>query len=371
MKPLTPLRAAFFFCLAFPVLRIDAQDPLDRWVDSRLRKVANGETSALAVLVARDGKILFQGAYGCADLEKKTLATPETQFRIGSITKQFTAAAVLRLVEEKKLALTDALARFYPDFPRGQEITLHHLLTHTSGLHSYTDKPEFLGQVRAATEPGKLIASFQNDKADFAPGSGFHYNNSAYFLVGEIVAKVSGKSLADYLRETFFEPLGMKETGVYVNAAPPSHKAKGYSFADGKLVPALDWDMSWAGGAGALYSTVGDLFRWNEAFHGGRVISEAGVKLATTPVKLPEGVDGLNYGYGLVMSEFKRLPVISHGGGLNGWSSDLLWLPEQHCTGRCACQLNALAAPPQPRRNFTQDRRVRFGRRNQKTAGSG
>jgi hypothetical protein len=193
-------------------------------------------------------------------------------------------------------------------------------------------------------EPGQLIASFQNDPPDFAPSAGFHYNNSAYFLNGQIVAQVSGKPLGDYLRETFFEPLGMKDTGVFVNAAPPAGIATGYSFADGKLAPALDWDMSWAGGAGALYSTVGDLFRWNEALFGGRVLNETSFKAATTPVTLPPGVDGMKYGYGLMMSELHRLRAIGHSGGLNGWSSDLLRLPDQHCT--VVVLANALPPPP-------------------------
>ena len=332
-------------CALALTLNLCAAEPgAEERVTTRLRELTKDGTSGVAVLIARDGKILFQNGFGLADLAGKTPVTPETKFRIGSISKQFTAAAILKLAEERKLALTDPLAKFFPDFPRGGEITLHHLLTHTSGIHSYTDKPEFLSRVAAPIEPGKLLAWFRDDPPDFAPGAGFHYNNSAYFLLGEIVAKVSGKPLAEYLRETFFAPLGMKDTGTFVNSAPTPGIANGYSFLDGKLAPALDWDMSWASGAGALYSTVGDLFRWNEALYGGRVISEASLKLATTPVALPAGVDGMKYGYGLVMSEFQRLPVVSHGGGLNGWSSDLLRLPAQHCT--VAVLANALPPPP-------------------------
>jgi len=330
--------------LALPCHLFAAEPSAEDRVTTRLRELTKGETSGVAVLIARDGKILFQGGFGFADLAGKTPVSPETKFRIGSTSKQFTAAAILKLAEEKKLALTDPLAKFFPDFPRAAEITLHQLLTHTSGIHSYTDKPEFISRVHEPIEPAKLIAWFRDDPADFAPGAGFHYNNSAYFLAGEIVGKVSGKPLADYLRETFFTPLGMKDTGIYLNSAPPSGMATGYSFSEGRLGPALDWDMSWAGGAGALYSTIADLFRWNEALYGGRAISEASLKLATTAFPLPAGIDGMKYGYGLVMSEFKRLPVISHGGGLNGWSSDLLRLPMQNCT--VAVLANALPPPP-------------------------
>src|SRR6185436_6568195 len=131
---------------------------------------------------------------------------------------------------------------------------------------------------------------------------------------------------------------------IYVNSAPPPGMAIGYSFVDEKFAPALDWDMSRAGGAGALYSTVGDLFRWNEALFGGKVLNEASFKAATTPVELAADIDGMNYGYGLMILEVKRLPAIGHGGGLNGWSTHLLRLPEQHCT--VVVLTNALPQPP-------------------------
>ena len=307
-----------------------AEVSLQDGIQSHLSKLTETQSPGMAVLVARDGKIIYQGGFGLADLEKKTPVSAETKFRIGSVSKQFTAAAILRLAEEDKLAVTDPLDKFFPGFPKG--VTLHHLLTHTSGIHSYTDKPDFLGKVSQPLAPADLIDSIRNDPPDFAPGKGFHYNNSGYFLLGEIVAKVSGKSFATYLQDTFFGPLGMKDSGIYQNSAPPAGVAAGYSIANEKPAPALDWDMSWAGGAGALYSTVGDLFLWNEALFGGKLLKAASFKAMTTPVKLPDGVDGMNYGYGLVMEEVNRLPAITHGGGLNGWSSDLLRLPDQHCT---------------------------------------
>lgn len=309
-----------------------AEVSLEDGVKSHLEKLTKENLPGLAVLVAREGKIVYQGAFGFADLEKKTPATVETKFRIGSVSKQFTAAAILRLADEGKLALTDKVEKFFPGFPRGGEITVEQLLTHTSGIRSYTGKPEFMGRVAKPIAPAELMAWFRDDKPDFAPGAGFLYNNSAYFLAGEIVAKVSGKSLDGFLREAFFDPLGMKDTGIFVNATPPPGMALGYSVADGKARAAIDWDMSWAGGAGALYSTVGDLHRWNEALYGGKVVKPESLKAMMTPVKLPPGVDGMNYGYGLVMAPISRLPSVSHGGGLNGWSSDLVWMPEQRCT---------------------------------------
>ncbi len=317
---------------------------LQERLDKRLASLAGETSHAVAVLVARDGKIAYQGAFGMADLEQKTPATIDTLFRIGSVSKQFTATAILHLADQGKLSLTDPLSKFFPDFPNGASIQLHQLLTHTSGIHGYTSKPDFISRVTRPIEPAALIEYFRDDPVDFAPGAGFQYNNSAYFLAGEIVAQVSGKSFGAYLQDAFFTPLGMKSTGVFVNATPPAGVAKGYSFADDKLLPALDWDMSWAGGAGALYSTVGDLMRWNEALYGGKLLKAESLRTQTTPVVLPPGVDHMHYGYGLMISVQGRLPVFSHGGGLNGWSSDLLWFPEQRCT--VAVLANGL--PPKP-----------------------
>ncbi len=309
-----------------------AEVSLEEGIKRHLGQLTERQLPGMAVLVARDGKIVYQGGFGWADLAKKTPITPDTKFRIGSVTKHFIGAAVLKLAEDGKLALTDPLDKFFPEFPGGGGITLLQLLNHTSGLHSYTGKPEFMGRVTKPIKPADLIAWFRDDKPDFAPGTGFAYNNSAYFLAGEVVARVSGRTLDAYLRQTFFEPLGMKDTGIFDNASPPAGMATGYSVVEGKATVAIDWDMSWAGGAGALYSTVGDLFRWNEALFGGKVLNVESFKKMTTATKLPPGVDGMSYGLGLMFSSVSRLPATGHGGGLNGWSSDLLRLPEQQCT---------------------------------------
>ena len=322
-----------------------AEASFEEEVAQQLKKSTEGDTSGLAVLVAQGGKVVYQGGFGLADIENKTPVTIDTKFRIGSVTKQFTAAAMLKLAEEKKLSLNDTLDKYFPDYPKANGIKLRQLLNHTSGLHSYTSKPEFAGRVKDPIEPLKLIEFFQNDPIDFEPGKGFSYNNSAYFLAGQVVAKVSGKSLGDYLQATFFKPLEMNNTGVYVNLSPPEGAAVGYSYSNEKYEPATAWDMSWAGGAGALYSTVGDLFRWNESLYANKVVSVASLKDMTTPVELPEGVEGMNYGLGLMRFEVKRLPAIGHGGGLPGWSSDLLRLPEQNCT--VVVLSNGLPSPPQ------------------------
>lgn len=325
------VRLAAVIAVFVPILPLAAEVSLEDGISQHLGKLTRDELPGLAVLVARDGMILYQGGFGFADLERKTPVTAETKFRIGSVSKQFTAAAMLRLADEGKLSLDDTLEKWFPEFPRAREITLHHLLTHTSGIHSYTSKPDFMARVSAPITADELIAFFRDDPPDFAPGERFLYNNSGYFLAGEVVAKVSGQPLEGFLREAFFEPLGMRDTGVFVNSNPPSGAAVGYSMAEGKATPALDWDMSWAGGAGAMYSTVGDLFRWNEALFGGRVLKPETLTKMTTAAKLPPDAD-MSYGYGVVVGALNRLACVSHGGGLNGWSSDLLRFPDQRST---------------------------------------
>lgn len=305
-------------------------------IEQELRNFLQSNTSdrspAVSVLLARDGRILGQAAGGMAQLENPNPASPQTKFRIGSVSKQFTAMAVLRLVEQGRLSLDDRLEKFFPQMPNAPSITLTQMLNHTSGLANYTDKIDFLLRVTRQTTPEEIIEWFQKDPPIFTPGEKFAYCNTGYFLLGEIVRQVSGDSLADFLRKEFFEPLEMRETGIYDNADPPAQMASGYDLLDTEITPALDWNMVWAGGAGAMYSTAEDLYRWNEALFGGRVVSPELLKLAIQPVELPPGADGLEYGFGLMISQHRRIPKIHHGGGLNGWTSELAWFPEQRCT---------------------------------------
>jgi CubicO group peptidase (beta-lactamase class C family)/uncharacterized pyridoxamine 5'-phosphate oxidase family protein len=321
--------------------------PLDKLVDALFSGVIKPESSGAAVVVAKDGKILFEKGYGLGDVEHGVPVGLETKFRIGSITKQFTAAAILKLQEEGKLNVTDRLSKFIPDYPRGDEVTVHHLLTHTSGIHSYTSKPDFLETVTAPVKTEDHINSFKNDPYDFDPGKKWLYNNSGYFLLGYIIEKVSGESYGGFLRKTFFDPLGMKNTGVHSSSAALEHEALGYQFEDGKFKKALDWEMSRAGGAGALYSTVEDLHRWNEAVFGGKVLKESSLKAAFTPVKTEENKDDHSeggYGYGWAITTTRGLQEISHGGGLHGFSSYLLRLPKENFT--VAVLANASPAAP-------------------------
>jgi CubicO group peptidase (beta-lactamase class C family) len=312
----------------------NALPPPERLVDGLYNSTTTKGAPGVAVLVSQDGKVLYKKAFGFADLEKKEKVSPETKFRIGSITKQFTAAAILKLQEEKKLSVTDKLSKYFPDFPKGEEVTLYHLITHTSGIHSYTGKNEFLQKVTSPITNDSLLNFFKNDPYDFNPGEQYRYNNSGYFLLGYIIEKVSGKSYSQYLKDTFFEPLKMTNTGVHTSALTLKNEAKGYMKPGGKYERALNWDMSWAGAAGALYSTVGDLFLWNEALYNGKVLNDKSFADALTSVKLNNGKtppDG-EYGYGLGLRKYRDLAVVEHGGGLHGFISQLSRFPQEKFT---------------------------------------
>ncbi len=307
----------------------------DKLVDALFSELTRTNQAGLAVLVARDGKILFERGYGWADRARHEPVTPQTKFRIGSITKQFTAAAILKLQEAGKLSVRDPLSKFIPDFRRGGEVTLHHLLTHTSGIHDYTHKPGFFDTITTPAKPEDLINSFKNDPHDFDPGKQWRYNNEGYFLLGYLVEKVSGQTYHDFLKRSFFDPLGMTNTGVYRAGLKLEHEARGYQYEAGKFRDALNWDMSRAGGAGALYSTIEDLFRWNEGIFNGKVLSEASLKAAFTPVKTDsnqEDAPGGGYGYGWGLSRLRGAQMIGHGGGLHGFITFLLRLPREHFT---------------------------------------
>ncbi|MEZ6101787.1 MAG: serine hydrolase [Pirellulaceae bacterium] len=309
--------------------------PLDDFTHSVLAENADAEKPGTCVLIARDGKVVATHAVGMANLEDRVPITRQTRFRIGSVTKQFTAAAILKLQEQGKLNVDDLLSKYYPEVPNADKITLHHLLTHTSGLANFTDAPEFYATVAAPVSNEEMLDSFRDKPVEFQPGEKWKYCNTGYFLLGMIVEQVSEKSFDEFLRETFFAPLGMTHTGVHDARTIIEHEARGYGVdgTDGGIKKARAWDMTRAGGAGNIYSTVDDLFLWNEALFHGKVLSDESLKAAFTPVTVTgDESPMLSYGYGWVIDEFRGLRRIGHDGGLDGFLSRLIRYPDQNVT---------------------------------------
>lgn len=303
-------------------------------VEAMYSKLKGKDKPGIALLVARDGKIEYENGFGFADLANKTKITPQTKFRIGSITKQFIASAIMKLQEDGKISLNDRLSKFFPEFPRGDEVTIHHLLTHTSGIYSFTNKDSFLIDVVKPITNEQELKYFMNERYDFNPGDRYQYNNSGYFLLGYIIEKITGDKYGNYLKKTLFDPIGMTNTGVHTPKIQLTNEALGYQKQNDKYDRALNWNMDWAGGAGSLYSTVEDLYKWEEALFNNKVLSPESLKAATTPVKLNNGQEppAMKYGYGLGMTDYRGMDVVSHSGGLHGFISQLLRLPKEKLT---------------------------------------
>lgn len=319
------------------------QPPPEKLAERMFALRIKSEGSGAAVLAAQDGKVLFEKGYGLSNVEQRIPVTPQTHFRIGSITKQFTAAAILKLQEQGKLNVQDKLSKYIPDYPRGNEVTLHHLLTHTSGIHNYTNNPGFLEKTTTPVKLDELVRQIKMEPYDFDPGAKWSYSNSGYVLLGYIVEKASGQTYGDFLKASFFEPLGMKNTGVHHAGLQLANEALGYEFKQSQFSRAKDWDMSWGAAAGGLYSTVGDLHRWNEEVFNGKVLAEPSTQAAFTAVKTADGLSS-GYGYGWGVMTVRGSQIISHSGGLPGFSSYLLRLPRERFT--VVVLENALPGPP-------------------------
>ncbi|MDH7975275.1 serine hydrolase domain-containing protein [Sphingomonas sp. AR_OL41] len=290
------------------------------------RQVAAGRFSGV-VLVSRDGKPLFRAAWGLADREWNVANTPTTKFRIGSLTKQFTAAAILQLEEAGKLSLDDPIARYYPEAPAAwSKVTIRHLLTHRSGIPSYTAIPGFFSkQAHDARTPAEVVALTRDKPLEFAPGTKFAYDNTGYTLLGMVIEKVSGQGYSDYVKAHIFAPLGMADTGYDVSAEVLPMRARGYDIKKGQAFNADYIDMSLPYAAGALYSTVDDLATWVTALHGGKVIGAAALKAMFT-----DWGDG--YGFGEFIGKNLGSTRYAHSGGINGFFSELDYFPDEHLT---------------------------------------
>ncbi len=281
-----------------------------------------------AVLVIKDGETLLRKGYGLADLEQGIAIEPDMVFRIGSVTKQFTAAAILLLEEAGKLSVQDDVRKHLPEYPtHGRVITLEHLLTHTSGIRSYTDMKVFGERVRQDMSVEDVIALFKDEPLAFEPGEKYAYNNSGYFLLGTVIEKASGKTYDTYLRENIFEPLGMSQTYYGSASRIIPKRAQGYDGVNGEFQNAEYLSMTIPYAAGSLLSTVDDLAKWARALEAPGFLSRESLETWWKPFRLAKG-ESVHYGYGWGISDYYGHRVVSHGGGINGFTCHLLWMPE-------------------------------------------
>ena len=286
------------------------------------------------VLVARDGEILFDKGYGSANLEWKIANDGDTKFRLGSVTKQFTGAAILLLQERGKVTLDAPIKTYLPDAPAAwDKVTVRNLLTHSSGIPNFTSFDDYAKLKTLAATTDSLIARFRDKPLDFQPGEKYAYSNSGYILLTAIVEKASGQPYAAFLADNIFKPLGMADTGYDSHATIIPRRAAGYSPSPQGVVNTDYLDMTIPQGAGALYSTSHDLLKWQRGLFGGKLLKPDSLKAYLTPFRD-------NYALGVTVVTADGSTTVSHGGGIEGFNTWLGYDPDRKLTVVVLANLN-------------------------------
>ncbi len=321
MRRYAAIALAAFVLAPLPAL---AQDPAR--MDAVVRDDADKGAFMGAVLVARDDVVLFDKGYGSANLEWNIPNDGATKFRLGSVTKQFTAVAILLLQERGKLTLDAPVKTYLPDAPSAwDKVTVRHLLTHSAGIPNFTNFPDYGATKTLPATHDSLIARFRDKPLEFAPGEKFAYSNSGYVLLSAIVEKLSGQSYAAFVAENLFKPLGMADTGYDSHAMILPRRASGYAPGPKGPVNADYISMTIPQGAGGLYSTTRDLLKWQRGVYGGKLLKPTTVAAFRTPYK-----DG--YALGVGIQSAGGTTTIEHGGGIEGFNTSLAYDPDRKIT---------------------------------------
>lgn len=299
-------------------------------LDAYIRSTIKSDGPGITVIITKGDETVYHKAAGMANLELNIPMEKNHILRIGSITKQFTAAALLKLYEEGIVDLEDEITTYIPNYPTfDQEIIIEQLLNHTSGIPSYTDMGIWTSNVRKQDfSIPEFLEKFKPRNLDFVPGTRFKYNNTGYYLLGHIIEVVSRESYADFLNNEIFRPAGMKNTYYDVTSQIIHNRVPGYELRNGKYVNADYLSMTQPFAAGGLVSTVEDLAKWNRALIKGEVIEPATLEMAWSPAALLTGKYH-PYGYGFELERKFDLDAITHDGSINGFSSNVMYFPEE------------------------------------------
>lgn len=323
------IKAVVFFWLCTGIAFANAADLSSKLKASAQHHFKGGHSPGLSVAVVQDGRILLMEGMGSADIENDVPATTKTVYRIGSLTKQFTAAAIMKLASENKLKLDDVISNYLSETPKQWgEVTVRNLLNHTSGIPSYTSMEAFAKQYRLDLSHEQLLEMIRHEKVDFKPNEKWAYSNSGYYLLGLVIENVTRKTYEQYLTEVFFEPLGMESSFYCDHKKIIKHRSAGYEKMEGKWINADILSMNSPFAAGALCSTAEDLAKWSMALAGGKVIPLESYRQMITPEKLIDGTP-LPYGFGLGVGELLGYKQIGHGGGINGFITRNSYYPER------------------------------------------
>lgn len=334
MNKMSRLLLAFFLSLSFGLIPAKGQSrerlaaEFDRIISAGFKA---GEPGGV-VLVTRKGEVVYRKAFGMANVELDVPMREEMVFNIGSVTKQFTAVAVLQLAEQGKLSLGDEITKYLPDYPvNGQRITVENLLTHTAGIPG--PAPEAMTSLQGRKDLvalQEIINTFKSRPLDFAPGTRWSYSNDGYMLLGAIIEKVSGLTYPAYLEKNIFKPAGMTHTLFGDDQLLVKNRAASYIYsrAESRFLNAINDKLETAYSAGAIQSTAEDLFKWNQALESHRLITKASLAKARAEYKLPGG-RGTHYGYGWFIGNMQGSPLVEHGGNMGGFMSHAIYLPRE------------------------------------------
>lgn len=297
-------------------------------IDALMNAEVKPDGPGAAIAVVKDGAVVHRAGYGLANIEWKIPIQPDTVFRLASISKQFTAVGVMILAEQGKLRVDDPITQFFPNYPTsGHHITVHHLLTHTSGIFSYTSDPDALNKLLLDKTPQELCDSFSRVPFDFKPGTRYLYNNSGYILLGMIIEKLSAMSYADFIQKNIFDPLGMKNSYYLSNEPIIPRRAAGYDAGPNGIQNARYLSMTQPHAAGALGSTVDDLVLWDRALTENRLVSAETLAQMHTSATLDDGTL-IDYGYGWEINNYQQHRAIHHGGSIFGFATFIARFPD-------------------------------------------
>ncbi|MDE2953230.1 MAG: serine hydrolase, partial [Gemmatimonadota bacterium] len=314
------------------------QDQIDAIIENAINET---QLVGASVGVMRDNEVVLARGYGYADLNNKAEATEHTVYRIGSITKQFTALAIMILVEQGKVNLNDIMLDYLSNYPqRAHKVTIDQLLNHTSGIKSYTDIERFWEISERDLSRQEVVGLFSSEPIEFSPDENFQYNNSGYYLLGLIIENVSGMSYADFLKANVWQPLEMFDTHYLGKTKPIKNLATGYDHKDNEFVLARPIGMDNPFSGGSLGSSILDLLKWQTALNENQLISRQSYNKMIEPGLLRNGKH-TTYGYGFFMSNLNGHRKIEHGGTINGFRAQLSAYPDDDLTVTVLCNLNS------------------------------
>ncbi|WP_378175002.1 serine hydrolase [Aquimarina sp. SS2-1] len=330
-----------FYICAVNFLTLKAQN-LEQEIDDIVTSMYNTEEPGISILVAKDGKPLYRKAFGKASLELDVPLKPENVFEIGSITKQFTAVAILMLEEQGKLRVEDEITKYIPDYPtNGKKITIHHLLNHTSGIKSYTGMDSFITLARTDMTPEELIDVFKNEPMDFDPGEEFRYNNSGYILLGYIIEVITGDTYENFIEKNIFKKIGMNASYYGSMSEIIKNRALGYKQDGDDYLNADYLSLTLPYAAGSLMSTVDDLLKWQNAISANSFIKRTSLEKAINGSKLNNGEE-INYGYGWGKVDIQGAKGYAHSGGIFGYTTNGIFLEDENVyvigLTNCSCK---------------------------------